>query len=51
MQAASQGNSLGGGKKISTVMSESIHKNLDSTRDRELILPKLQKVKEPIIKT
>ena len=50
MQAASQGNSLGGGKKISTVMSESIHKNLDSTKDRELILPKLQKVKEPIIK-
>jgi hypothetical protein len=49
VQAASQSNSLGA-KKMSTVMSESIMKNLDSTKDRELILPKLQKVKEPIIK-
>jgi hypothetical protein len=49
VQAASQRNSLGA-KKMSKVMSKSIIKNLDSTKDRELILPKLQKVRDPIIK-
>ena len=53
VQAASQrkdnNNSLGA-KKASKVMSKSIIKNLDSTRDRELILPKLQKVRHSAVK-
>ena len=49
VQAASQSNGPGT-KKLASVMSASIIRNLDSTRDKELILPKLQKVREPTVK-